>query len=197
MNNLLRALVVFMLLPAVVLAQEPLLCEFEYTVQAGDSLSKIAAQFGTNYLVLADLNDLEDPYIVALGQVLIVPGGSGAPAPPAVEEEEQQRDEGEGAVDEQPGVAADEEVEKAIFLFNDGDTLTAGNAQSGQFFELELSAKEKLIEQFVANGVAIVVTNQRFAGIGTYSGGWRSLRRIAGVEQDISQNCLQQRHPRL
>lgn len=79
-------------------------------------------------------------------------------------------------------VAADEEVEKAIFLFNDGDTLTAGNAQSGQFFELELSAKEKLIEQFVANGVAIVVTNQRFAGIGTFSGGWRSLRRIAGED---------------
>ena len=79
-------------------------------------------------------------------------------------------------------VVADEEVEKAIFLFNDGDTLTAGNAQSGQFFELELSAKEKLIEQFVANGVAIVVTNQRFAGIGTFSGGWNSLRRIAGED---------------
>jgi sulfur relay (sulfurtransferase) complex TusBCD TusD component (DsrE family) len=79
-------------------------------------------------------------------------------------------------------VAADEEVEKVIFLFNDGDTLTAGNAQSGQFFELELNAKEKLIEQVVANGVAIVVTNQRFAGIGTYSGGWRSLRRIAGED---------------
>lgn len=79
-------------------------------------------------------------------------------------------------------VTADEEVEKAIFLFNDGDTLTAGNAQSGQFFELDLSAKEKLIEQFVANGVAIVVTNQRFAGIGTFSGGWNSLRRIAGED---------------
>ena len=76
-------------------------------------------------------------------------------------------------------VAADEEVEKAIFLYRDGTTLTASNAQSGQFFELELSAKERLIEQFVANGVAIVVTNQRFAGVGTFSGGWNSLRRIA------------------
>jgi LysM repeat protein len=56
-----------------------------YTVQLGDSLSKIAAQFGTNYLVLADLNDLEDPYIVGLGQVLVVPGGSGAPAAPPAE----------------------------------------------------------------------------------------------------------------
>ena len=52
-----------------------------YTVQAGDSLSKIAAQFGTNYLVLADINGLQDPYIVALGQVLSVPGAPAAPAP--------------------------------------------------------------------------------------------------------------------
>ena len=92
-----------------------------------------------------------------------------------------------------PGTAvADEEVEKAIFLFRDGDTLTAGNAVSGQFFELELSAKERLVEQFVANGVAIIVTNQRFAGAGTFSGGWNSLRRIAGEDfvsaevQDLS-----------
>jgi hypothetical protein len=77
---------------------------------------------------------------------------------------------------------ADEEVEKAIFLFRDGDTLTAGNAVSGQFFELELSAKEKLVDRFVANGVAIIVTNQRFAGVGTFSGGWNSLRRIAGED---------------
>jgi hypothetical protein len=81
------------------------------------------------------------------------------------------------------GIAiADEEVEKAIFLFRDGDTLTAGNAASGQFFALELSAKERLVKQFVANGVAIIVTNQRFAGVGTFSGGWNSLRRIAGED---------------
>lgn len=51
-----------------------------YTVQSGDSLSKIAAQFGTNYLVLADLNGIEDPYIVGLGQVLQVPGAPAAPS---------------------------------------------------------------------------------------------------------------------
>jgi LysM repeat protein len=51
-----------------------------YTVQSGDSLSKIAAKFGTNYLVLAALNDIEEPYIVGLGQVLKVPGAPAAPA---------------------------------------------------------------------------------------------------------------------
>jgi len=51
-----------------------------YTVKSGDSLSRIATQFGTNYLVLAALNDIEDPYVVAIGQVLKVPGAPTAPA---------------------------------------------------------------------------------------------------------------------
>jgi LysM repeat protein len=50
-----------------------------YRVQAGDSLSAIASRFGTNYLALAALNDLEPPYIVNLGQELNLPGGSAAP----------------------------------------------------------------------------------------------------------------------
>ena len=51
-----------------------------YTVQTGDSLSKIATKFGTNYLVLADINGLAAPYIVNIGQVLSVPGAPAAPA---------------------------------------------------------------------------------------------------------------------
>jgi LysM repeat protein len=47
-----------------------------YQVQPGDSISKIARQFGTNYLVLADLNDLEEPYIIGVGQTIRVPGGT-------------------------------------------------------------------------------------------------------------------------
>jgi len=75
--------------PAPAAQPQPQSAPGTYTVQPGDSLSKIAAQFGTNYLVLADLNGLEDPYIVGLGQVLVVPGGSGAPAAPAAEEQAQ------------------------------------------------------------------------------------------------------------
>ena len=51
-----------------------------YRVQPGDSISKIAQRLGTNYLVLAELNDLEAPYIIGVGQALQVPGGSSAPA---------------------------------------------------------------------------------------------------------------------
>jgi LysM repeat protein len=56
-----------------------------YTVKAGDSVFKVAQQFGTNHLVLIDLNDLQEPYVLSIGQVLKVPGGAApvAAAPPA------------------------------------------------------------------------------------------------------------------
>jgi hypothetical protein len=80
------------------------------------------------------------------------------------------------------GRAGGHEVEKAVFLVMEEGRVVASNAQTGQFFELDLKAKEEVLERIVANGVAVVVTNQRFAGIGAFSGGWRSLRRMAGEE---------------
>ena len=73
-----------------------------------------------------------------------------------------------------------ETVEKSIYLVAEDDRIIASNVQTGQFFDLDFSAKEKVQRQIAANGVAIVVTNQRFAGIGVFSGGWKSIRRIAG-----------------
>lgn len=78
------------------------------------------------------------------------------------------------------GVFADENVPKSIFLYKEDDKLVASNTVSGQFFELDFHAKERMEDRFVANAVAIVVTSQRFAGIGTFPGGWQSVRRIAG-----------------
>jgi glucose dehydrogenase len=75
---------------------------------------------------------------------------------------------------------ADETVEKSVYLVVEDDRIIASNVQTGQFFDFDFSAKEKLQQQIVANGVAVVVTNQRYAGIGVFSGGWQSIRRIAG-----------------
>jgi len=76
--------------------------------------------------------------------------------------------------------SAEDIVAKAIYLFQEDNRIVASNAQTGQFFNLRFSAKEKVLDQFVANGAAIVVTNQRYAGIGSFSSGWQSIRRIAG-----------------
>jgi len=73
-----------------------------------------------------------------------------------------------------------EEVGKAIFLVTEDKQLTAVNAETGQFFDLDMSAKEVVERRIVANGVAIVITNQRFAGVGLWPTGWSSNRRVAG-----------------
>jgi hypothetical protein len=80
-----------------------------------------------------------------------------------------------------PGISgADQEVEKTIFMVDESDRVVAVNAETGQFFDLVLSAKERIQDRIVANAVAILVTNQRFAGVSDYPSGWSSLRRKAG-----------------
>ena len=54
-----------------------------YTVQRGESLAIIAAKFNTTYLVLAQMNGIENPDILHVGQVLQVPAPAGTPAPSA------------------------------------------------------------------------------------------------------------------
>jgi len=54
-----------------------------YTVQRGDSLSTIAAQFNINYFELAQLNGITDPDVLSVGQVLQVPGAPPPPEPAA------------------------------------------------------------------------------------------------------------------
>ena len=79
-----------------------------------------------------------------------------------------------------PGVASAEDVAKSIFLVSEPDRVIAANAETGQFFDFVISAKEKIEQRFVASGVALLITNQRFAGVGVYPSGWRTTRRRAG-----------------
>lgn len=51
-----------------------------YTVRSGDTLSGIAARYGTSWQRLAELNGLPDPNVIHPGQVLTVDGGAPAPA---------------------------------------------------------------------------------------------------------------------
>lgn len=49
-----------------------------YTVRSGDTLSSIAAKFGTNYQALASLNGISNPNLIYVGQVLRVSGSASA-----------------------------------------------------------------------------------------------------------------------
>lgn len=55
-----------------------------YTVQAGDNLSGIAAQFGITWQELAAANNIQAPnYTIYRGQKLVIPGVSATPVPAA------------------------------------------------------------------------------------------------------------------
>jgi LysM repeat protein len=45
----------------------------QYKVKSGDTLSGIAAQFGTTVKVLKELNDIADARVIRVGQILIIP----------------------------------------------------------------------------------------------------------------------------
>jgi len=55
----------------------------QHVVQLGDSLSKIAVQYGLDYLSLALLNAIEEPFILQVGEILEVPNPLARLAPKA------------------------------------------------------------------------------------------------------------------
>lgn len=61
-------------------ASAPTGSETVYTVKAGDTLSKIAAQYGTTYQKLAQYNGIANPNIISVGQKIKIPG-TAAPKP--------------------------------------------------------------------------------------------------------------------
>lgn len=48
-----------------------------YTVQSGDTLSAIAGQYGTTVNALASENNISNPNLISIGQVLTIPGVDG------------------------------------------------------------------------------------------------------------------------
>lgn len=53
-----------------------------YTVQAGDSLSKIGARYGVGWQSIAQVNGISPPYIIKPGQRLNIPGSKTTPTSP-------------------------------------------------------------------------------------------------------------------
>src|SRR5262249_44743648 len=56
--------------------------QIEYTVKSGDSLFSIGLQFNVPWPDIAAANGLKDPYVIHVGDLLIIPVG-GLPSPSA------------------------------------------------------------------------------------------------------------------
>ena len=50
-------------------------CKFKHTVAAGDTLSYVANLYQVDWLEVAQANNLQPPYAIAVGQTLCIPGG--------------------------------------------------------------------------------------------------------------------------
>jgi LysM repeat protein len=48
----------------------------KYTVKSGDTLSKIAAAYGVTVQAMASANNIANPNLIYVGQILTVPGNS-------------------------------------------------------------------------------------------------------------------------
>lgn len=64
--------------PKPVEPSQPQVSEVIYTVQRGDTLSKIASKYGTTYQILANYNHIANPNIIFVGQQIKIPNGSSA-----------------------------------------------------------------------------------------------------------------------
>jgi LysM repeat protein len=53
-----------------------------YTVQPGDTLTRIASRFGTTVAAIVQANNIANPNLIYVGQVLTIPGGGSSPTPP-------------------------------------------------------------------------------------------------------------------
>ncbi len=68
-----------------------------YTVQPGDTLGDIAFRFGTTAAVLADINQLANPDLLQVGDVLILPGGEPEEDEDAAADEDEAAETGDDA----------------------------------------------------------------------------------------------------
>lgn len=92
--------------------------QFEYVVQPGDTLSNVARRFGTSVWILADLNNLDAPGSIRVGQRLLIPRLGASPATPSRPSE---------AESELP---SETDVGPFLYIIQTGDTL---NSIAGRF----------------------------------------------------------------
>ncbi|HUS84956.1 MAG TPA: LysM domain-containing protein [Anaerolineales bacterium] len=53
----------------------------EYQIQSGDTLETIAAQYNSTAEAIAELNEIEDPNTIGVGQIILVPVNIATPTP--------------------------------------------------------------------------------------------------------------------
>ena len=77
------AIIPIVVILALVMVVSTAFADTSYTVQPGDTLYAIAARFGTTVQEIVAANNISNPNIIHVGQVLTIPGEGGEPGPTA------------------------------------------------------------------------------------------------------------------
>ena len=115
----------------------------QYTVQTGDTLSRIAVRFNTTVATLIQLNGIANPNLIRVGQVLTVPGATGGSTQPPPS----QPVEGN-----QPPAQQPDDAQSQTYVVQAGDTL------------YRISLRFGVSMQAVAEANGILNVNRIFAG---------------------------------
>jgi LysM repeat protein len=108
-------------------ATDPVYDESAYQVRPGDSLSSIAAAHNVSLASLIAINDIENPNLIYIGQMLTIPSGSKdiAPAAPIETDVTDDADTSEIVTDSGDQQVADDDDVRSLHLVRRGETLSS------------------------------------------------------------------------
>jgi peptidoglycan/xylan/chitin deacetylase (PgdA/CDA1 family) len=175
-----------------------------YTVQAGDTLYSIASRFGSSVDAIAAANGILDPSQIETGQVLVIPGGVPATAPPATQPAATETPAGGGSA--QVIRYGDTSRKAVAFTFDAGsdagytvmilDTLKANGIRAsfgmtGKWAE----TNPELLQAIVGDGHTLInhtYDHKSFTGNSTQTSGlseaerWDELNRTEQIVKDLT-----------
>lgn len=142
-----------------------------YRVVAGDTLSRIAARFGTTIGAIASLNGITNVNLIFVGQVLQIPGGTGSPQPTT-----------------QPGVTPIPTVPGGVGLTN---FVLGGHIQSYGYVDQMRSAKMTWVKQQLRWNRGDPASVASGAIQAAHDRGFKVLLSVVGYKEQFGGNAAQ------
>ncbi len=124
-----------------------------YTVQAGDTLIRIAGQFGTTVSEIVRLNNLANPNLIYVGQRLLIREGGGPPPPP-----------GPTPIPTPPPPPPPPPTGQTTYTVRAGDTLSAIAVRFGTTVQAIMAANNLSNPNFIYVGQVLIIPGEDDGG---------------------------------
>lgn len=149
-----------------------------YTVQAGDTLSAIADQYGTSYSALASLNNISDPNLIYVGQVLTIKSGSSTSANTANNNQSSQTTT---SGTQSSSNTTQQNASIATYTVQSGDTLSAIAEKFGTSYSTLAALNNISNPNLIYVGQVLNLNSQASSTANTYAGASRTSTASEGA----------------